>query len=189
MRRGECDDHIGRDRRIIYRVLTYFKFDVREVVEVGRVVDGLDLDRYGGRPFSDVLPVDATEERYRWPEVVDAAAAVPETAVWFATEPGDGVACLLTDGHLGWEAQRLPPIHNLPVRLLRVFAAERRIPCKRTRPISNGMGNVFYYYSCILYHIVIIVVKILLKSPDKWCVISIHNNTSTAVAVWGWKPL
>lgn len=114
----------------LYCILTYFELDVREVVEVGRVVDGLDLDGYGSRPFSDVVPVDAAEERYRRPEFVDAAAGVAQPAVRLATEPGDGVARFLADGHFGREAQRLPPIHHLSVRFLRVFAAERRVPCK-----------------------------------------------------------
>lgn len=61
----------------MYIILTYFEFNVREVVEVGRVVDGLDLNGYGGRPFPDVLPVDAAEERYGRAQLVDAAAAGP----------------------------------------------------------------------------------------------------------------
>jgi len=124
--------YIGR----LCHILTYFELNIREVIEVGRVVDRLDLNRYGSRTFSDVLPVDATKERYCWSEIVDTTTAVAETAVWFATESGDCVTGLLADGHFGWEAQRFPPVHNLPVRFLWIFAAERRVPCKLKRPNS-----------------------------------------------------
>lgn len=128
---------IGRYRFMRRRTLTYFEFDVREIVEVGRVVDGLDLDGYGGRPFPDVLPVDAAEERYCRAELVNAPSARSQPPVRLAAEPGYRVAGLLADGHLGREAQRLPPVHHLPVRFLRVLAAERRISCRRTEHNSG----------------------------------------------------
>lgn len=49
-----------------------FQRHVRELVKVGRVVDGAHLDGDGGRPFADVLPVDAPEERHQL-QVLDAA--------------------------------------------------------------------------------------------------------------------
>lgn len=43
-------------------VRTYLQFHVWKLVEVGRVVDGSHLDRYRGRSFPDVLPIDTAEE-------------------------------------------------------------------------------------------------------------------------------
>jgi len=40
-----------------------FEVDVGELVKVGRVVDGTDVDGYGRRSLADVLPVDEAEER------------------------------------------------------------------------------------------------------------------------------
>ena len=40
---------------------TYFEGDVREVVEVGGVVNGADLDGDGGGPLPDVVPVHPLE--------------------------------------------------------------------------------------------------------------------------------
>lgn len=39
-----------------------FKIDVRKVVKVRRVVDGLDLDGDGCRPLTDMLPIHALAE-------------------------------------------------------------------------------------------------------------------------------
>lgn len=44
------------------RPRTPLKVDIRKLVEVGCVVDALDLDGYGSRSVTDVLPVAATEE-------------------------------------------------------------------------------------------------------------------------------
>lgn len=41
---------------------TYLQLYIWKFVKVGRVVDGSHLDRNGGWPFPDVLPVDAAEE-------------------------------------------------------------------------------------------------------------------------------
>lgn len=112
-------------------ILTYFEFNVREIVEIGRVVDGLDLDRYGGRPFSDVFPVDAAEERYGGTQLVYPPATGAQPPVGLTTEPGNRVARLLTDGDFGRKAQRFSPVHHFPVRFLWVFTAERRIPWRQ----------------------------------------------------------
>lgn len=52
-------------------VLTYFQGYVWEVVKVGRVVDGTHLNRYGRRPFANVLPIDSSEERHQF-QILDA---------------------------------------------------------------------------------------------------------------------
>ena len=45
----------------LHSSLTYLQGDVREVVEVGGVVNGADLDGDGGGPLPDVVPVHVLE--------------------------------------------------------------------------------------------------------------------------------
>ena len=45
----------------LHSSLTYLQGDVREVVEVGGVVNGADLDGDGGGPLPDVVPVHPLE--------------------------------------------------------------------------------------------------------------------------------
>lgn len=111
--------HRGRARDL--------EVDVGEVVEVGGVVDALDLHGDGGGPLADVLPVDAAEEGLR-PDLGQAAlgAHAPLSLGAEALHQGAGV---LRDGHLGREHQRLPPRHHLAVRLLGGLRAEGRVAC------------------------------------------------------------
>lgn len=122
---------------IMEKILTYFEFNVREIVEVGRVIDGLDLDGYSGRPFPDVFPVDTAEERYCGAQLVNASSARSQPPVRFATEPRYRIASLLADRYFGRETQRLPPVHHFPVRFLWVFTAKRRISCWRMKKCSS----------------------------------------------------
>lgn len=53
----ECNGNVtGKEAR------TYLQFHVWKFVKVGRIVDGSHLDRYGGRSFPNVLPIDTAEE-------------------------------------------------------------------------------------------------------------------------------
>ena len=65
--------------------LTYFEINIRKVVEVGGVVDGLDLHGDGGGPLADVVPVDALE-----PAAVLDILQVPDPLVHLVTEPEGG---------------------------------------------------------------------------------------------------
>lgn len=78
-KRCKNETKLHSNQKINFKVpLTDFQRHVRELVKVGRVVDGAHLDGDGRRPLADVLPVDAPEERHQL-QVLDAT---------LGTEPG-----------------------------------------------------------------------------------------------------
>ena len=119
---------------------TYLYGDIWELVEVGGVVDGADLDGDGGGPLPDVVPVHVLEPGQALdllPALHPAVAVVTKPAadgedttelsgVTFVLLPANGGNSCLRDRRNRRKLQCCLPVHNFPIGVLHLLRAEWR---------------------------------------------------------------
>lgn len=110
----------------------YLQIDLRKFIEIGRVVNAFHLDRYGGRPLSDVLPVDVLEEWMQFDLLQTGARlltgyAIARTDALFGltAELHNQITTFERNRYFRWKDEGLAPVHYLTIGLLRRFTSRR----------------------------------------------------------------